>query len=455
MTTNDQVWCGIWLDMEALRHGIRFIGSPGSGKSVMLKALRATLAALIKTRPEYDILAVDFDGGKRDLYEIFRLFPQWSPVYDLNPFLWGDRYDFMGDLEDPRDIAQAAANIVEVPKTLQQPYFAQAAQHVFRAIMLRHWLVAPARVRTRDVFLSGMSADNIRGVLKSHPQSRHALTLVNGSESGFSVMSSLMNEVGKYEYVASLWDSNDRGRAVSVRSFLKQRFALLSLPYDDKSIATLAAIVRYLLVVLQQRALSTVVRNRYLLLLLDELALLPGGINLDLTLVKGRETGICPLFAYQSHAHCRTVHGKEKFDAMTGLMKTTIVLNQPSREDAEYCAKVFSDQQGYMRLTSAQGGKNPSMGWSEQLTTVENVTASMIQSLPLPTPSNPFIEGFMVTLPFRPFRFRVRIPDLLKALVPAAAPQAPPAPRDPKDFLLRPWSEDDYKRLSLPRPRSL
>ncbi|WP_261340042.1 type IV secretory system conjugative DNA transfer family protein [Gemmata obscuriglobus] len=440
--------------MEVLRHGIRFIGSPGSGKSVMLKALRATLATIIKNRPDYDILAVDFDGGKRDLYEIFRLFPQWAPVFDLNPFLWGDRYDFMGDLEDPRDIAQMAANIIEVREKDSQPYFPQAAQHVFRAAMLRHWLVTPGRATTRDVFLSGMSANNIRRVIGSHPQSRHALPLVNRTESGLSVISTLMNEVGKYEYVASLWDSNDRGRTVTIRSFLKQRFALLSLPYDDKSVATLAAVVRYLLVVLQQRALSTVVRNRYLLLLLDELALLPGGINLDLTLVKGRETGICPLFAYQSHSHCRTVHGKEKFDAMTGLMKTTIVLNQPSREDAEYCAKVFSDQQGFMKFNSAQGGKNPSTGWSEQLTTVENVTAAMIQSLPVPTPATPFIEGFMVTLPFRPFRFRVRIPDLLKALVPTVAPQAPPAPRDPKDFLLRPWSEDDYKRLGLPRPRN-
>ncbi len=451
---SNRVWFGIWLALDALRHGARIIGSPGSGKSVILKALRATLARLIASRPADDLLIVDFDGGKRDLYEIFRLFPQWVPVYDLYPFIWGDRYDFMGDLEDPRDIAQAAANIVEVRTQDHQPYFAQAAQQVFRAAMLRHWLVAPDRVTTRDVFLTGMSARNIRSVVASHAQSRQALTLVNRNEAGLSVVSTLMNEVGKYEYVASLWDSNDRGRALSVRSFLKNRFALLSLPYDDKSVATLAAVVRYLLVVLQQRALSTVVRNRYLVLLLDELALTPGGINLDLTLVKGRETGICPVFAYQSQAHCRTVHSKEKFDAMTGLVKTTIVLNQPSREDAEYAAKVFADSQGFMKMHSSQGGNNPSSGWSEQLTTVENVTASMIQSLPVPTPANPFIEGFMVTVPFQPFRFRVSIPELMRTLVPATAPKAPPAPRAAKDFLLRPWSEDDYKRLSLPRPRS-
>lgn len=449
--TDRHAWLGIWLDLEALRHGARLIGSPGSGKSVMLKAFRASLARLIAARPAYDLQVVDFDGGKRDLDAVHRLLPDAVPVFDLNPFVWGDWYDFMADITDPRDIAQAAANIVEVKPNDHQPYFAQAAQHGFRLLTLRHWLVCPGHATTRDVFLSALSPQNMRAVAASHPQSRPALTFFNKTDAGLSVMATLVNEVSRYESVVALWGSNDRGRGVSVQSFLKARFALLKLPYDDKSLAVLAAVTRYLLVVLQQRALSVLRRDRYLVLLLDELALIPGGINLDLTLVKGRETGILPVFAYQSQAHCRTVHGKEKFDAMTGLMKTTIVLNQPGREDAEYAAKVFADHQGLMRFNTF-AGRNSSV--SEQLTTVENVTASMIQALPVPTPANPVIEGYMATIPFKPFHFRISIPDLFRELIPRVPPVAPPAPRDPLDFLLRPWSADDLKRLRLPGPRS-
>lgn len=449
--TDRSVWFVIWISLEALRHGARIIGSPGSGKSVILKALRATIARLVATRPAYDLQVVDFDGGKRDLDAVHRLLPDSVPVYDLNPFVWGDWYDFMADLDDPRDIAQAAANIVEVKPTDHQPFFALAAQHGFKLLTLRHWLTCPGQTTTRDVFLSALSPHNMRMVAASHPQSRPALTFFSKSEAGMSVMATLVNEVSRFESVVALWGSNDRGRGVSVQSFLKSRFALLKLPYDDKSLAVLAAITRYLLVVLQQRALSVVKRDRYLVLLLDELALVPGGINLDLTLVKGRETGILPIFAYQSQAHCRTVHGREKFDAMTGLMKTTIALNQPGREDAEYAAKIFADHQGYLRVNTFSGHGDTV---SEQLTTVENVTASMIQALPVPTPANPVIEGYMATIPFKPFHFRISIPDLFRTLVPGVAPKAPPAPRNPSDFLLKPWSADDLKRLRLPGPRS-
>jgi hypothetical protein len=78
----------------------------------------------------------------------------------------------------------------------------------------------------------------------------------------------------------------------------------------------------------------------------------------------------------------------------------------------------------------------------------------MIQALPVPTPANPVIEGFMATMPYKPFHFRVSIPGLLRALVPDVPPKAPPEPRDPNDFIMRPWTEGDLRRLRLDRPRT-
>ena len=50
--------------------------------------------------------------------------------------------------------------------------------------------------------------------------------------------------------------------------------------------------------------------------------------------------------------------GEPDFDAMTGLMKTTIVLNQPGRDDAEYAARLLADHQGLMRFNSVSGSGN-------------------------------------------------------------------------------------------------
>lgn len=439
-------WLVIWLSLQVLRHGVKILGSPGSGKSVLLKVFRATLAALMGRRPDADILLADYDT-KRDLYEIFKLFPDFAPIFDLNPFVWGDCYDLMGDVEDPRDIAQLAQNLIEMRANETQQFFPLAAQQVFRANMLRHWLVCPNQVTFADAIRSCNTEENMRRVASSHVCSKHVLALINKTDAGLSVIATLMNEMSKYEYVAALWGSNTKGRRVSVQSFLKNRFAVLSLPYDDKSSAVLGGIVRYLLILLQQRLLASGAKKRLVVFLLDELSLVPPGVNLDLTLVKGREAGACLVLAYQSQMHARAVHGKEKFDAMTGLMKTTVALNLPGREDAEYAAKCFGDHQGYMRL---QSHSSQGYAWSEQFTTVENVTASMIQALPVPTPKCPVIEGYMATIPYKPFHFRISIPELMKALVPSVSPLAPPAPRDPRDFILPDFDGADLKRLKIP-----
>lgn len=457
--TEPAVWLVLRLSLEALRHGFRIIGSPGAGKSVLLKIFRASLAKLMGDRPIEDVLLVDFDP-KRDLYELYRLFPDVAPVYDLNPFAWGDRYHFMGDFVDPRDIGQAAANLIDAAANSSQPFFPQAAQQVFKALALRHWLVCPEVTTFRDLVLSAYSAQNMRRVARSHPNSRHVLSLLNKTEAGLSVIATLLNEVGKYEHVAALYHTNDRGRDIWVEKFLAHRFGVMSLPYDDKSVAVLAAIVRYILLVLQQRCLSDGAKRRLVILLLDELALVPGGVNLDLGIVKGREAGLVTGFAYQSQTHCRAVHGKERFDATSGMLKTTIVLNQPNREDAEYCAKIFGDHQGFITVESVTrggggggkhgGGPSTQYGKSEQFTTLENVTASMIQSLTVPTPADPVIRGVMATLPYKPFLFELPIPDLFARLVPPVKPKAPPAPRSPKDFVIRPFTADDLRRLKLP-----
>lgn len=447
------VWLVIWLALEALRHGVQVVGSPGAGKSVLLKALRGSLASLIHSRPTCDIYLVDFDS-KRDLHAIHAAFPEFCPVFDLNPFLWTDKYDPFGDVDDPRDIAELVAQMIEVGTNSTQPFFPQAARLVERGMATRHWLAARDRVDFADLVLSGNSPDRMRMVLGSHSLTRGHLALINDTEAGLSVMATLLNEVSKFDSVAALMRTNTRGRAVSIRSLLRNRFSVLSLPYDDKSVEVLAAFTRLILTRLQQTLLAENRPNRYVVVLLDELALIPRGVDLRLGSVKGREAGWIPVFSYQGPTIAREAFSRDKFDAAVSPLKTLVVLNLPDRTDAEWASKRLSDHQGWMRIESASGpkwspGAPATSGWSEHFVTLDNWTPSDIQSLPVPTPANPVIEGIMLTMPFKPFKFRIHIPTLLDQLVPKVPPKAPAAPRDPKDFILTGWTDADLRRLRL------
>ena len=316
--------------------------------------------------------------------------------------------------------------------------------------------MARDRADFADLVLSGNDPERLRVVLGSHPLCRGLLALINDTEAGLSVLATLMNEVSKFDHVAALLRTNTRGRAVSNRSLLKSRFSVLSLPYDDKSVEVLAAFTRLILSRLQQTLLSDNRPDRYLVALLDELALIPKGVDLMLGAVKGREAGWAPVFAYQSPTMARVAFGRDRFDATVSTAKTFVVLNLPDPEDATWAARRLGSRQGWMRIDSAsqstgQGGGSSTSGWSENFTTLENFTPSEIMALPVPTPANPAITGVMATLPYKPFLFKVHIPTLLDRLVPKVPPATPPAPRDPKDFLLTGWQADDLKRLRLSR----
>src|SRR3954453_14741124 len=251
------VWMVISLALEALRHGCVLCGAPGTGKSLVLKAFRASLARLIagRPKPDFDIHVCDFDS-KRDLYDIHRLYPDYCPVFDLNPFVWGDVFDVVGEIDDPRDIAELFVQFVDISSNSHQSYFPQAARQIGRQMTNRHWLVARDVVTFADIVLSGTSPEGMRMVARSHPLPRPLLALINETEAGLSVIATLMNEMSKYEIPAALYRSNPRGRGVSTRTILQNRFSVTRLPYDDKAVDTLAALTRLFVTRVQQRALA-------------------------------------------------------------------------------------------------------------------------------------------------------------------------------------------------------
>lgn len=458
-----KIWLGMWMAMDALRHGCLILGDPGTGKSLILKAFRMSLARAMEKYPELILRIVDFDT-KSDLYDIHAAFPDDCPIFDLDPFISGDVYQLMDEIDDPRDLRELAAALVELSSNDTQRYFPMSARMVCAQLLTRHWLVCPDVVNPADLVRSCNSPDNMRRVARSHPSTRGLLPMLQDNESGLGVMGTLATAIDQVAMAAALYLTNTKGRKVSSRTLLQLARCIIKLPFNLRSRETLGPLTRLFLMQAQMRVLSAVEKDSYTLLILDELSLLPGGVDLTPVTVFGREPGMCPIGSFQSIATTAKTFGRQNLEAAIATLKTIICFRLSDPQDAEAAAKRFGSFEGIVRDHSGtdagaarafadglnqRGGSTSSGSWADRSQTVQNVTPGMIQALQVPSPGYPYLEFFMQAVGARPAFFRIPIKDITNEFFRDLKPVAPPPPRDPKDMVLPPWDDDDLKRLGL------
>lgn len=446
------IWIGMYLALEALRHGVILMGAPGTGKSLLLKAFRMELARLMRRSRTLRLHVLDFDT-KGDLLEVHAAVPPDCPVYDLNPFVEADVYAVMEELEDPRDIYELAALCVDVDANESQKFFPLGARSIKADLDTRHWLVCPGEARFADLVNTCNAATRMRLVAASHPTTAPLLALLQDNEVGMSLIATLAMEMKKLAIPAALYQSNTTGRPVSSKVVEGWR-SITRLAFDLKSVETLAPLTRLFILRAQQRVLSTIERDRLVVLILDELALLPGGVDLSTGAIFGRESGWCPILSFQSLKSAEKAWGKAKLEATLSTAKTFIAFHLPDPADAEAAAKRFASFTGIVRSdheswTTGPNGRTTTAGWSESVQEVPNVTAGMIQALNVPAPGKPYLEYYMVTVGTRPVYHKVRIPEFVEQFLGDLTPVEKPPRRAARDMVLQPWTAADLKRLKL------
>jgi hypothetical protein len=435
----------ISLPLEAFRHGVLILGAPGTGKSVLLKALRASIATEMSLSSD-GIVVCDFDT-KEDLYDIARLFPSNVPFYNLDPFVDGNPWNLAGEIDSPLAIKELANALI--PNANQnQPYFSEMARYSWSQNLLGLWLRVKEKLTFRDMVLAGMSPNNIRKVARSSSLSESIVPLFQDTESGLSLAATSVHAMSRFAEAAALY-STSKGAPVTTRSILSRTRAVVRLPFNLKAAYTLGPLAALFAMMLQLRAMIESVKGRIIIFIWDELSLIPGGLDLTLSSIFGREAGVVNTLAFQSQATTAEKFGKDKLEALISLPKTIIALQQPHYKDAEDTARRFGNYQGFVKTWSHTYSKENSSTLGESLQTIENVTASDIMSLPVPAPGHPYIEGFMATIPFKPFRFKLSIPELVKTYIPKVERMAEPKARDPMVMILRPWDDADLDRLGL------
>lgn len=448
------IWLGMWLALDALRHGALLMGAPGTGKSLLLKALRIALARLMHQSRGLRLHVLDFDT-KGDLDSIHGAVPTDCPVYDLNPFVEADVYSVMEEMDDPRDINEFAALCIDINSNEHQPFFPTSARAVLADFGTRHWIVCPDETEFWDLVNSCNAATRMRLVAASHPITAPLLALLQDNEVGMSIIATPAMESKKLSIPAALYRTNTTGRKVSSKVVEGWR-SITRLAFDLKSIETLAPLTRLFILRAQQRVLSTIERDRLVFMILDELALLPGGVDLSTGAVFDRESGWCPVLALQSLKSAEKAWGKAKLEATLSTAKTFICFQLPDAVDAEYAAKKFGSFTGIVTTesgsrSSGPGGGSTTSGWSESVQEVQNVTPGMIQSLNVPAPGKPLLEYYMVTVGTRPTLHRVHIPSFVASFFENLEPVEKPPRRAARDMVLHPWTAADLKRLKLDR----
>lgn len=461
----DTIFLGQWLALEALRHNVLMVGGPGTGKSLLLKMLRLSLAQLMREQPGLPLHVIDFDT-KGDLYDLDRAYPPNCSVFDLDPFVEGHVYDVMSEVDDPRDIREMAALFIDVSANEQQKFFPMSARSIATKLWTRHWLECRDVVTFADVVRTCTALQNMRVVARSHATTRPLLSLLQKNEVGMSIVATLAMEIEKFEIAAALYQSRlahpraeGEVRAVSSKAVDQYPRSVTRLPFNLKSVETLSPLTRLFLSRAQQRVLQRVDRKRLVVAVLDELALLPGGVDLSTGAIFGRECGWCEVLAFQSFLSAFKAFKKENLEATISTAKTFLCFHLSDPQDAELAAKRFAS---FESLTAGYGGSyspgdfttkpTHSYSWTQAVKTEPNVTPGMIQALNVPAAGAPFLDFWMVTVGSPPARFTIPIPDLVAAFDLPKPSGVRPKPRDAEAMVLHPWTDADRLRLKLSVP---
>lgn len=451
-----EIFLGQYLSLEALRHGVLLLGSPGTGKSLILKAFRVGLGRLMASEPSREISVIDFDT-KKDLEGLGNAFPDDVPIYDLDPTLAGFKWDITSEAQDVIELTEIISALIPESNS-KQPFFSQMARQSAARILTALKLLAKGPVTFRDFLLAGLSVVNLRMIARAHPSTADLTTLFRTkSEAGMGVASTITNAFGRHAVAGSLWESEGTLGSITTRQLVNMRRAVVRLPFNLRAAASLGSISALFANLAQRTWMlspTRVGKDKLLVSIFDELALADSTLDLLLSGIFGREKGVCNILALQSQAATALrfgMDGKDKLEALLSLPKTIIAFNQPGRKDAEDTAARFGAYDCFVNTyssSSGQGGKSSSEGESYQRDE-KTVTASDIMQLPVPAPGYPYLTGYMATIPFRPFKFSVPIDWIVREFFTGLAPFTPLKPRPSTAQILRPWDEDDLRRLGL------
>ncbi len=281
--------------------GFFYCGSPGSGKTVLL---RNQLEYVLRSFRNHNDVRYCFLDAKQDLTSWI----SWAArvhlsdqanVILLNPFdhrCWA--WDMAADVTDKSSALEVASGFVPVEKETN-PYFTNAARHIFAGVLFGLHVTRPGQWTLADAVHLLMRPTALKSFLLSSDSTRHFVDLYFDAHSFRDVVTTIATKLAPFEAAAERW--RNAPNRISITQWMTSR-SILILSSHDQYATALAAINRGFL---NRLAAGLLTREdsdyRRTWLIMDEFAQAGRIDTIPRLLSRGRSKGIASILHVSGH----------------------------------------------------------------------------------------------------------------------------------------------------------
>lgn len=452
------IWGGLELDdAESTGHFLG-VGSPGSGKSIMLRVLMQSVLQHIGTGRDMRALIYD---AKQDVLPILDAYCESTNVKTLNPFdARGVAWDLYRDVREPRVAVEIAFTLI--PREHEsQPFFSDAARHLVYGVILS-FLLSGHEWTFADLLRGLANPSRLKRILKAHPETRDIVSRYFYDRRLVSnIMSTLATKMLTFEPIAGAWElARER---ISLEDWTRNELILV-LGNSETSRTAINAVNRCLFkrasdLTLQQSE-SFTRRTWFIIDEASEAGRLDGFVSL---LKKGRSKGACVAISFQSVSGLRdqSMYGPHFTDEILGQIANRFFGRIECPETAEWASRLLGDQEISKCSVTHGGGSDPdgkpsgnTYSVTEQDVIVRAVLPSEFMSM---TPCNRDngLSGYFLVRSVGCYRASFSGEEVFDHwLFPTNDSVAEFVPRDPRAQLIRPWTSEEERKFAPEPPKA-
>lgn len=443
-------WAGLRLPWSEVTHQFLVVGSPGSGKSLLILLMIYDALRQVAKLPDHRAFIYD---AKNELLP--RLIAMGHRPKVFNPFdTRSVRWCINRDVRNAAEAAQAAAAFIPMPDDGKDTFWVQSSRLVLAAVMTAFARLSPGQWTLRDVLLVLRSSERIDELLKQVPETAHIWANIRGDgKTESNLIASLLSSMQRYEVVAALTEQAAEG--FSIREWANESGGILLVPNLRRYSEVLTPFHRLFLQMISDETLSrpdSTIRRTFLFL--DELRNL-GRIPCMFALVnEGRSRGTVTVAGTQSLEGIQAVYGEKEGQEILGQFRSKTFLRNDSHVTANWVSEHFGKVTYWVESTSTTSscgnGSSTSTTTSHSRRTEPLILPSEIMALPVPEPGGQFV--LINDLPSVGGCFICHYPfeNLVRA-VPPGDPKVPTLIEYPaKEMRLLEWNRGDFNRLSNP-----
>jgi hypothetical protein len=441
-------WGGLCLPWTEVTHQFLVVGSPGSGKSLLI--LLAMQGALRQVAQLPDHRAFIYDAKNELLPRLVAMGhnPTLFNPFDTRSVAWAIRTD----VRNAAQAAQVAAALIPMPEGGKDSFWVQSSRLVLAAIMTAFSILSSNTWTLRDVLLTLRSSGRIEELLKQVPETSHIWENIRGDgKTESNLIASLLSSMQRYEVVASLMEKATE--EFSIRQWAKDSGGILLVPNLRRYSEVLTPFHRLFIQMISDETLSLPdSTSRRTFLFLDELRNL-GRIQCLFALInEGRSRGIVTVAGTQSLEGIQAVYGEKEGQEILGQFRSKIFLRNDSHITANWISEHIGKVTHYVvsrsRTTSygKDGSTSTTVSYSRR--TEPLILPSEIMSMPVPEPGGWFY--LINDLPSVGGVYTCHYTfEYLVGAVPPADPKVPNLVEfESAEMQLFEWNKGDFKRLS-------